>query len=71
MGWQGWETARGWVNLPRGEGALRLRQAAKLALSANRVQLGGQDVDWAAVEARLEAICSGLTPMSLVPSTVR
>ena len=70
LDWPGWGHAAELVGVQGDAPAFRARQATKIALAADELNLSGKDVDWPGLEGQLEGILAGLTTLTQLPDTV-
>ncbi|GAB4822368.1 hypothetical protein N2152v2_009414 [Parachlorella kessleri] len=67
--WAGWESLASQLGVQGDSPAFRVRQAVKLVLAADNLNLQGKHVDWSALERQLEAITAGFLGLSQLPTT--
>jgi hypothetical protein len=69
--WKGWQALAGQLGVLGDSPGYRARQAVKIVLAANQLNLEGKDIDWDALERQLAAITAGFLALSQLPTTVR
>lgn len=67
-GWTGWESIARVLGVQGDCPAFRARQATKIVVAADQLNLRGDHVDWDGLEQRLEGILAGTA--SQLPETV-